>query len=77
MITAKEYEQLEKRHRDARSEADKAQGSLENLMSQLEDEFGCKTKKQAQTKLKKLEKASAEAEEAYEDAVAEFEEQWD
>lgn len=76
-ITKEKYEELEAAYNKARREADKAEGSVESLMKDLEKNFGCKTKKEATAKLKLLQKQEAEAEEAYHEAVAEFESKWD
>lgn len=76
MLDLKEYQRLKSRVETAKSEADKAQGVYEQAMATLEEEFECKTLKDAEAKLAALDKDAATAETAYDAAKAEFEKEW-
>lgn len=75
-IDIDEYKKLKANAEAAQSEADRAAGRLEQAISRLEEEFGCKTIKAAAKLLSDLEAELAQAEKVYNDAKREFEEQW-
>jgi len=58
-------------------EADRAEGALSQLMAKLEEEFGCKSLKEAEKLLVKLRKESKKAEKEFGEALNEFEEKWE
>ena len=70
------YQRLLKEVETLRSQADRADGKLQQLKQQLKEEFGVDTIKQAKAKFKELdaeyEKAKAEFEEATEQFEKEF-----
>lgn len=76
MITEEKFRQLRQAHENAKSEAERAEGALTQLMSQLKSEFGCDSLEEAQEKLRKLQKQQAREKEALEVAVAEYEKKW-
>jgi hypothetical protein len=75
-MTPKEYERIQNKITSLRKEADQATGRLQQLMERLEKEHGCKTVKQAEKLLAKLEKEEAAAEQEYEAALRDFEKQY-
>ena len=54
----------------------KAEGALEQLTDRLQSEFGCKTLEQAEKLLQKMQKEAEQAEDKYNEALSEFEEEW-
>ncbi len=76
MIDEKEFRKLKQRADDAKEAKARAAGQLDAAMSRLEEDFGCKTIKEAEKKVKQLTKDATSAEAAYETALADFEEKW-
>jgi len=56
----------------AKADLSKTEGKLEQLLEELQDKFECKTVKQAQAKLKKIEKEISGKEEGLQKAIDEF-----
>lgn len=77
MVNHDKHHELKMKVEHARREADKAEGSLEELMRQLQKEFGCKSIKEAKKLLARLEKEEKEKEDEFNEALEEFEEQFD
>lgn len=75
-ITEQEFRALKTEVESARSEADKAQGSLDTLMKRLKDEYGCKDLKAAQAKLKELKSELDTATEDFEEKHTAYEKKW-
>lgn len=75
-IDLKRFQQLQAAVEKAQSDADRAQGALDQLMAKLEAEYGCTTLEQAEKKLEELTSKSAAAEQTYNDALAVFEEEY-
>lgn len=71
------YLSLKKRVEAAQQEADRAEGALSEVMKQLEREFDCKALNEAKRKLKQLEKQEESSKKAFDEAVEEFEENWE
>jgi len=76
MITEAKFRDLKNAHESAKTEAERAEGALIQLMSQLKSEFECDTLEEAQEKLRKLQKQQAREEKELEAAIAEYEEKW-
>lgn len=76
MINLKEYEQLRTAADKAKSDADRAEGSYQQALKQLETEFKCSTPEEAKTKLAKLEKELTEAETAFNEKLEDFDKKW-
>jgi len=76
MITEEKFRQLKQAHEDAKTEAERAEGALTQLMSQLKQEFDCNSLEEAQEKLRKLQKKQAREKEVLETAVADYEKKW-
>lgn len=71
-IDIKEYQRLKRAAADAKSEYDRAQGTLTTLMESLEEDFGCKTVEEAEKKLAKLEEDLKSAEAKYETELNQY-----
>ena len=76
MIDTERYNQLKAKVEHHQTEANKAQGALEQLMAQLEKEYGYSTIKEAKAGLAERQVKLTEAEEAYNTALKDFEEEW-
>ena len=75
-IDVEKYQRLKKRADKAKTDADRAAGALDRTMDELKTEFDCETIEDAEARLKELEADEAEAETAYDKALAEFETAW-
>lgn len=71
-IDVKEYQRLKKAAADAKSEYDRAQGTLTTLMESLEEDFGCKTVEEAEEKLSDLQTELESAERKYETELKQY-----
>ena len=69
----KAYAELKEKVERLQSDADQALGAYNQLMRRLLDEMECLTVKQAQAKLKQLERNYREAEKRFKAAVSDFE----
>ena len=76
MITEAEYIRLKKEVDQARAEAERAKGALDQVISRLRDEFQCENLKQAKTLLQDLSKKRDLAREKLEKALKDYEERW-
>jgi len=74
--TLAEYVNLKRKVEQAQQIADKAEGAMEQVMKQLENEFECSTLKEAEEKLRELKKREAVTKRKFEDAIEGFEEKW-
>ena len=70
------YQKMKRKADELRREADRAEGALEQLMEKLKEDFDCDTLEEAEQLSKRLEKEAKEAEEQFDVAVEEFEEEW-
>ena len=76
-------ENLERRYKDLKesiarfsSEAEQAKGAMSQLLNQLE-EFGCKTLKEAESKLKVMETDCEKSRKALETEMKDYQRKWD
>lgn len=76
LIMKTSFDQLKSRLEQAQSKADKAEGRYEQLMEELQQKYGCKTLKEAKKLLSRLQKEESAAEEALQDSIAKFEEEF-
>lgn len=76
MIDKEKFDKLRAIAEKARTERDKAEGLLEAAKQRLKEEFGCKDLKAAKKLAAELDAEATDAEEAYETALAAFEEEW-
>ena len=76
MIDLSRYKSLKAEVDKLQRETDRAEGALAQLMKRLQSEYNCKTLEQAEKQLKKLQKESQAAEDEYNEALSDFEEQW-
>jgi len=72
----KRYLDLKKRVEEAQQRADRAEGALQQVMKQLQEDFGCSTLGEAKKKLKILERQKQEARSDFENNMRKFEEKW-
>ena len=74
MIDIQRYQKLKKQLGDLQREKDRAEGALAQLMKELHSEFDCNTLEKAEALLKETAVKVRKAEEAFEEAMEEFEE---
>ena len=72
----KKYMNLKKRAEQAQQEVNKAEGALEQIKKQLEEEFDCITLEAAKRKLNVLEKQEQKVEIEFKEALSKFEKDW-
>lgn len=70
------YTKLKSEADQRRREADRAEGALQQLMGQLERDFGCRTLEEADARLAELEEEARGLEEQFDAALAAFEREW-
>lgn len=75
-IDLKRYQQIKSDVDRRQREADRAEGALTQVMTRLENEFGCKTLLQAKRKSAKAKQTADDDERKYEQAAEEFERKW-
>jgi len=75
-ITEEQYRRLKSDVESAKSDADRAEGALTQLMQRLEEEFQCGNLKEAKAQLTQLTSKAAKAEEAFRKAMDTYEERW-
>jgi len=75
-IDLKRFEKLKRQVNELKTEVDKAEGAIEQLMVRLENEFECGSLKQAVKLLTNLEREEERLTKEYEEAVKAFEEDW-
>lgn len=76
MITEAKFRELKDAHEAAKSAAERAEGALRQLMSQLKSEFDCDSLEAAEEKLRKLQRQQTQEETALETALAKYEKEW-
>lgn len=76
MIDIKRYQALKRAAEMAKSDADKAQGAFEQMMTRLKNEFGCSSSDEARKQMKKLEEDVERKEKEFNKALQEFEEKY-
>ena len=70
------YQKLKTQADRINREVAKAEGTKEHLLADLKKQFQCSTLEEARALLKKLQRESAAAEDAFDTALDEFQEQW-
>lgn len=70
------FRRLKKEVDDAAAEAQRSKGALDQLTSQLESGYGCKSVKEATALLEKLEAQAEEAQKKFQRALKEYERKW-
>lgn len=76
MITEAKFRELKQAHENARTEAERAEGALIQVMSQLKQDFDCDTLEEAQEKLRRLQKQQAREETELDKALVDYEKSW-
>lgn len=72
MTTLEEISAVQKQIELAKQDHQRAVGALEQVLSSLQKDHGCKTPEEARSKLTKLERKIAEGEKELTDAIAAF-----
>ena len=75
-MKVEEYQTMKKQADKLGREAERAAGKVETLTAQLQEQFGCKTLKEAEKKLRELEKRKDELEQDFERRMTVFKEEW-
>ena len=76
MIDIDTLTELKKKIKRLKSEKDKAQGRIEQLLKTLKKDFNCITLEEAESLLNQTEKEQKHLEKKYEKALASFIEKW-
>ena len=76
MSTLQDYLRLKDEVEQAQKQADRSAGALEQSLKRLKDEFDCSSLKEAESMLKTLKKQEQKHRQDFEEALAEFEEEW-
>lgn len=75
-IDIKKFQELKSRVEEATREKNKATGVLETLKEELQNEFGCKTIKEAKKLLKELQAKQRKAENQFNRELEDFEKEF-
>lgn len=75
-ISEKDYLSLKREVEEAKANADRAQGALDELMDRLKQEFDCDSLKDAKALLADLQEKEEQAESAYLKAKSTYEKKW-
>lgn len=75
-MNEEQFRKLKREVEEARGEADRAQGALDQVRKSLKDDFECEDIQSARKKLTDLEDKKAAAEAAFEKAQAAYIKKW-
>lgn len=75
-VDLKKFERLKSRLEDARRRQQRAEAVRDELLAELERDWGCKTVAAAEKSLRKLEAEAEKAEAEFETKLDEFEREW-
>lgn len=75
-VSVEEYQRLRRIYDEAKAEASRAEGVLQEQYRLLKEDFGCDSVEQAETLLKRLREDEQKAAESYRAAFDEFECKW-
>lgn len=75
-FTEQNYRELKKEVEDAKSESERAQGALDQLMKQLKKDFGCDTLKEAKGLLEDYEAKRVRCKKKFDEVMSDYEEKW-
>jgi len=76
MITEEQYRKLKRDVEEAKSEADRAEGALAQLLKRLEEEFHCDNLKEAKAMLTDLSNKEERAQTIFEKSLKDYETKW-
>jgi predicted nucleic acid-binding Zn-ribbon protein len=76
-ISEQEFSTLRRRVANAKTDRDRAAGSLQAAMERLNSDFECRTIAEAEKKLEEMQREAEKAEQDFAEAVANFEQEWD
>ena len=72
----RKFQELRRQFKAAEKEANQAQGQLDELMRQLQDEFNCSTVEEAEELLARWRKDELRLTERYNQRLKKFEDKW-
>lgn len=75
-MNEEEYKALKRQAEEAKAEADRAQGALDNLKKRLKEDFGVNDLKSARNLLKELEREKLSAEKQFNKALEDYKKKW-
>lgn len=75
-LTEQAYKKLKSEVEETSKKAERARGALQETITQLKEEFNCKSLKEAKNKLAALEVRAEAAKQEFERAVAAYESKW-
>ena len=75
-LTEKRFNELRDQAEEAQRAASKAEGARDQLLDRLKDDFGCNSREDGKTLLKKLQKEEATALTELEEAMDAYEKKW-
>lgn len=76
VVSEEQYRKLKRDVDSLRAESQRAKGAYEQLMTQLKNEFECKSLKEAKALLEDLQEKKSKAEKEFEKAMKEYEKKW-
>jgi hypothetical protein len=77
MSDLNDFIDLKKNVEELRSKVHRAEGSLEQGMKRLENEFGCKSLEEAEDELKELRRKEEKEKKAFQKALAKYEKEYE
>lgn len=75
-INEETYRRLKRDVDDARSEAERAKGALDQLMTRLKEEFDCSSLKEAKSVLAKMQTTRDTAQQKFTKALEDYQRKW-
>jgi hypothetical protein len=75
-ISEDEFKELRRDVENARAEAERAKGAVEQLTKRLKDEFDCSNLKEAKALLETLQEDTVKAEREFTKALTEYRKKW-
>lgn len=75
-LTEDSYRDLKASVEKARSDAERAQGALDQLMVRLKTEFNCKSLREARELLQEVQKERDKADKAFSEAMTDYKKKW-
>lgn len=76
MITEEQYRELKEQATEARQQAERARGALDQIVEQLKADFGCSNLKEAEALLEKLRRDQTKAQKDFDKAFADYQKKW-
>ena len=76
-ITEESYRKLKREVDEAKTDADRAKGALDQLMTQLKNEFQCESLKEAKALLEELQEKRDKAQKKFDAALKDYKDKWE